>query len=165
AWRRAGRIAPYGVRLAASQGPFGEHHAALHDLDAPEQRPVNARRLGRGRDTVVVEPGDRDLLSEPGAGPEVALRRERAARQAAPGLSERHREEMLDPAVVGERLEGRHPPVLRARRCADPEHHGRADGKVDARVARVPEEADVAGAAAGERVPAAPVDLPGAGSD
>ena len=138
-------MAPDGVRLAASQRPLGEHHAALHDLDASERRPVHARRLGRGRDAVVVEAGDRDLLPEPASGPEVASRRERAARQASPGLSERHREEMLDPAVVGERLEGRHPPVLGARRCADPEHHGRPDGKVDARVARVPEEAHVAG--------------------
>src|SRR6185503_20687292 len=74
--RRARRMAPDGVRLAAPQRPLGEHHAALHDLDASQRRPVHEGRLGRGRYTGVVEAGDSDLLPEPAPGPEVTSWRE-----------------------------------------------------------------------------------------
>ncbi len=37
--------------------------------------------------------------------------------------------EMLDPAIVGERLERRHAPVLRSCRRPDPEHHRRSDAE------------------------------------
>ena len=87
-------------------------------------------------------------------------RRERIRWQPPACLRERLGVEMLDPAIVGEGLEGRHPPVLRSRRRSDPEHHRGSDGKVDARVARVPEEAHVPCAAACERVPPPPVDPP-----
>ena len=94
----------------------------------------------------------------------------RASRRGASALGAgaawagpRHREEVLDPAVVRERLERRDPPVLRARGGANPEHHGRPEREVDPRIARVPEEADVPGPATGERIPPAPVDTAGTG--
>ena len=95
----------------------------------------------------------------------IALRRERVRGQPPACLRERLGVEMLDPAIVGEGLEGRHPPVLRSRRRPDPEHHRRSDREVDARVARVPEEAHVPRAAAGERVPPPPVDPASAGRE
>ena len=166
AGRRSRRVAPDGVRPPAADGPVRHHHAAAQVRDPSQQRAVDAGRLRDGREPLVVEPHDGHLLLEPASGLRVSPRDERVGREAPPRQAAVDGVQVLDPAIAVERLQRRHPPVLRTFGSTYPEHHGRANGKVDPRVARVPQEADVRGAAApGERIPAAPVDPRRPGSE